>query len=611
MGPGYPMIPTAALTAPRDMTAVQPTPVAPPNMGGGAQPPLSYYEQLMQIYNDAVRLSHKRGDSSGRSRRDRLGFKYSKAEIDDYVQDQASTMFKGAHNFRTLDHLVRTIQELDRQGKRPISESDLTPIEKGAIARTGLFGQSVLPFADEIAGVVAARPPMLLPGGVFLPGGPGYKAGRDEQRRYMRNARRFALADEMVTRQGVRVPGDRGILANPETWGAPAGALATMGVASPASMMSLRLALGQSALRSPQTVLGAGGVGALFSGGHAAGDVPEWNRESLKENAIPIAANAALGGAMGMAGEVGGRSLVSWLRPGADRLAKTLEVVERDAPGGLAGVMQRAAARGVENPMLAELGETSFARLGNAIRMGSQEAQTAAANHVGAQLQAVKDELKAISAQYDQVLQGPVGLSDESLEALRHPRVKALLKEMIDDGDLVPGQLTGRALEDVRQALDDMADAAFDARNARVGKRLDRYTQALMNDIDTHFAAMPEMRATWRSVRARQISLKQMHDQLVRRVRGAAGAPPIEKKVTTAGEIAQDYGSEGWQRTTRGAVQMVDPLYTPAGEAVHRARLRLPWYSAFTPQSALTGAATLPQVNPFFQIQPDSTQQEP
>lgn len=609
MGPGYPMIPTAALTAPRDMTAVRPTPVAPPNMGGGPQPPLSYYEQLMQIYNDAVRLSHTRGDSRKRSRRDRPGFEFSKAEIDDYVQDEASRMFKGAHNFRTLDHLVRTIQELDRQGKRPISEDDLTPIEKGAIARTALFGQSVNPLSDEIAGVVAARPPMLLPGGMFLPGGPGYKAGRDEQRRYIRNARRFALADEMVTRQGVRVPGDRGILANPETWGAPAGALATMGTVAPASLASLRLA--PSVMRSPQTVLGAGGVGALFSGGHTAANVPEWNMESLKANAIPIAANAALGGAMGMAGEVGGRSLVSWLRPGADRLAKTLEVVERDAPGGFAGVMQRSRAAGVENPMLAELGESSFSRLGNAIRMGSQEAQTAAANHVGVQLQAVKDELKAVSAQYDQILAGPVGLSDETLEALQHPRVKELLKEMIDDGDLVPGQITGRALEDIRQALDDAADAAFDARNARVGKRLDRYSRALMQDIDSHFSEMPEMRATWRSIRARASSLKTMHDQLVRRVRGAAGAPPIEKKVTTRGEIAQDYGSEGWQRTTRGAVQMVDPLYTPASEAVHRARLRLPWYSMFTPQTALTGAATLPQVNPFFQIQPDSTQQEP
>src|SRR6266403_1227232 len=90
--------------------------VSPPNLGGEPQQPPTYYEQLRSIYSDAVRAAHMKNPNGSRM--------FSAKDIDQWVRQTASESFKGAHNFRTFRHLTDTLQNLDSQGARPITEED-------------------------------------------------------------------------------------------------------------------------------------------------------------------------------------------------------------------------------------------------------------------------------------------------------------------------------------------------------------------------------------------------------------------------------------------------------------------------------------------------------
>lgn len=597
MGSGYPMIPSAALTAASDMTAVQPTPVAPPNMGGGPQPPMSYYEQLKEIYNDAVKLSHYKGDS--RDRRSRRGFVFSKAEIDDYVQDAASRTFQGAHNFRTLDHLVRTIQELDRQGKRPLTENDLSTSEKGAFARTALFGHGVPfvgPFTDEAYGALHA----------LVPGGKGYREARDENRRYLRNARKFATGEGR--------PFYPDFLANPELMGAVAGTVATMGAAAPTSPGMLGgLARAISPAQAPgvlRSMITGGGAG-LAAG---VGQLPELTPSAFQENAVPLGANMLFGAVSAGIPPTVGKAVTAWRRPGPLHAEKLLETTGQLHPRGGAGVLADAIAEsGTARPMLAEIEGSSFSGLAAEIRRYSREGAAIARRRVRSELAEVAAAKDRFQPYYDALKNTDV--DHPALASLMtHDRVKPIVQRLIRDRKIDPTKpINGRALEDIRQYLRDRSNAAFRRRQNMDGQTLLDLKNQAQAIIDEQFTSMPVIREQLAPLIERERRLEQLQFTLSQRPRGAN--QPLEMKTTMPSEISQDLLREKYQRSHRAYQQLADLLFRPGTAAEHVARINsaLPWYNMLGRAAPGVGGLPMMSGNPFFQIQQpqDSIPQEP
>jgi len=517
-------------------------------MQPGQSGPAGGYAELKTIFDQAVDYLH------GRTR---SGRKYKQSEVDEWI---ASTVGQGSP-IRTFKQLVNTIQGLDRAGAKPVDASDLGPLERGAIARTVRFGHSALPFTDEIAGALS-----------WL-GGNGYRAGRDENRQYLENA------DLSV---------NKGPL-NPDIWGPPAGALATMGA-------------GAAAAPAPSLVR-AGATGAGYGLGYTVGDLPELNPEAVRENAVPLALNTALGGAMGVGGAVMGRRLTALRQPGPLKMSKVLE-----AAGGEQGLTRAVEGSGVQRPMLAELSETSFGRLSKELQRASQEAQTAATQRVAQELQTVQQAKQAVSQRYG-ILEAPIA-DPRAGEILAKPRVQRIVKTLMQDGVIQPGQVTGRVLEDVRQEMEAMARRAYTRGNGRVGKLYRGYARELQGIIDGSLEGMPEVRAAYAPLAQREARLNQLMRQLTRQARRSG--IPVERGVTAKSEFMQDIGGEQWQREMRAARQMVDPLFTPGTAAEHLSRIRggMPWYSHLG-AAAQPGAAMVPQLtDPFFPLRqlPDSGQ---
>lgn len=506
----------------------------------------SYYGELQRVFNQAVDFLHGRTKS---------GRKYSQTETDLWVSSQLGE----GSPIRTFKQLATTLQNLESTGARPVEASDLSPIEKGAIARTVRFGHAVVPFTDEIAGALS----------FLTPGGEGFREGRDVNRRYLDNALEQAV--------------NRGIL-NPDWWGAAAGALASGGAGAP------------GVAATAPSLARAGAAGAGYGLGYTAGELPEQDIETYRENWPALALNPALGAVAGVGGATIARRTTALRQPGPLKLDKALE-----AAGGEAGVTRAVAETGVERPMLAELQETTFGRLGREIRMASQEAQTAALRRVEGELASVQAQKAAVSQQY-RILGVPI-TSKRAADILTKPRVQALVKTLVRDGVVQPGQVTGRALEDIRQELSAAARRAYARKNGRVGKLLNGYARELQGIVDGSIQGMSEIRALYAPLAQREATLQGIARQLSREARRSG--IPVESRVTAKSEFLQDLGSERWQREMRAARQMVEPLYTPGAASEHLARLRagMPWYSRLGGATGGPGAALVPQLTePFFPL---------
>jgi hypothetical protein len=587
---------TNASYTPPDASAV-----APPNLGGDAQPAPTYYEQLRSIYNDAVRASHMKNPNGSRM--------FSTKDIDQWVRQTASETFRGAHNFRTFGHLVNTLQNLDSKGARPITEDDLSPAEKGAVARTVLFGHSVLPFTDEIAGLMSwAGNKLGLNNAGGAPGakleGQGYRAGRDENRRYLANARRFAANSNSRLNP-----------INPETWGLPATILATLGSGAaptqigPRIPMLSRVAGAASPAEAPgffrSTVTGAG-----YGLGYGLADQPELTPDALRENAVPLAIDALGGALLGGGSALVGRKLAAIRQPGPLHMEEVLNASGATHPlGGPGALADAVAASGTPRPMLAELDNSSFSGLAQEMRMQSREATATARKLLQQQLDAIRAQKAEFNPAYE-ALRVPV--DDPRLASLmQNDRVRSVVNALLRDKQIAAGEpLTGRALEDIRRELGKRANRAFRKGDTRVGALMADFEAQARTIIDEGFQQMPDVRQQLSPILQRERRLEIIQRRLERMPRRAN--VPMETKTTAHSEAMREMGREKFQLAHRGFQQMAGPLFTPgtAAEHLHRLHELLPWY--YYMGRAAPAASALPQLNPFFAQEPqDSVPQEP
>lgn len=541
----------------------------------------TYYQQLRSIYDDAVKLAHMTNRNGSR--------RFSAKDIDGWVRQTASDTFSGAHNFRTLGHLVNTLQNLDAKGARPITENDMTPMEKGAVARSVLFGHSVLPFSDELAG------------GISFLQGKGYRAGRDENRRYLENARQFS------TNSNSRLNP-----ASPEAWGLPATVMATMGAGvgpeafsmGPRFPMLSRVAGALSPAEAPG-FLRSTATGAGYGLGYGLADQPELTPSALKENAVPLAIDAVGGAMLGGGGALAGRKLAAFRQPGPLHMEEVLNASGATHPQGGPGALADAiAASGVRRPMLAELNNSSFSGLAQEMRMQSREATATARNLLTQQLDAIRAQ-KATFNPYYEALRVPVD-DPRLVQLMDNERVKAVVRALLKDKQLAAGEpMTGRALEDIRRELGQRANNAFRRRQPRIGKLLAGFENQARQIIDEGFQQMPEVRQQLSPLIQREHALEVIQRRLERMPRRAN--VPLEMKTTAHSEAMREMGREKFQLAHRGFQQMAEPLFTPGTAAEHLARIHhaLPWY--YYMGRAAPGASAIPQVNPFFNQQPQDS----
>lgn len=557
--------------------------VAPPNLGGEPQAPPTYYEQLRTIYSDAVRAAHMKNRNGSRM--------FSAKDIDQWVRQTASETFKGAHNFRTFRHLTNTLQNLDSKGARPITEDDLSPMEKGAVARSVLFGHSVLPFTDEIAG------------GISFAQGKGYRSGRDENRRYLDSARKFAANSNSRLNP-----------INPEAWGLPATIAATMGAAAPTQIgpripMLARVAGGLSPAEAPGFFRSVG-TGAGFGLGYGLAEQPELTPDALKENALPLAVDALGGAMMGGGAALVGRKLAAFRQPGPLHMEEVLNASGATHPRGGPGALADAvAASGTPRPMLAELDNSSFSGLAQEMRMQSREATAHARRLLTEQLDAIRAQKTAFNPAYE-ALKVPVD-DPRIAHLMDNPRVQAVMRSLLKDKQIAAGQpLTGRALEDIRRELGKRANRAFRKGDTRVGALMADFEAQARQIIDEGFQQMPDVRQQLSPILQRERRLEIIQRRLERMPRRAN--VPLETKTTAHSEAMREMGREKFQLSHRGFQQMAGPLFTPGTAAEHLGRIHhaLPWYYYAGRAAPVAGA--IPQLNPFFPQQPqDSVPQEP
>lgn len=558
-GPGGPGGPGAVQAAPRDMTNVQPTPVRPPLPQDQPDGPPSLYEQLQMIFNEVRGLAHQKTPRGKRA--------VSPQELDDYVKMRSYEVFQGAHNYRTVGHLARMIQNLDTRGLRPVSQDDLSPVEKGAFARTALAGKGlsfgVSPYLSGLQNIdrvtnlsdIAQQ----------------YREGRDEANNY------FKIAQGSVNKEGWR----RAF--NPQMWGT-IGATVAMGPHGPAGMIR------------------SAGTGALVSGLGTLGELPDLSPQTLKENALPIATNTAMGALLGATPALTSRLLAARYAPGALQALKTFEET------GGEPALERAIRRyGNPRPMLSELRETSLGRMGRSIGFKSPEAATEALDRTRQQIGEVVAAKQAFNDRYA-ILQSELD-NPRAREILKDHRVQEIGRELILDGVIDPNQpLTARGLEDLRQAIGEEANIFKKAGKGRVAKMLFGYEDELKGIIDNSHPDMPQVRAEYAPLSARHRELARLEQRLERslnNVRGQQGVAPVETKTTSHGMIREEMGREPWQLSARAARQNAGLLYTPGTAAEHAARIGsgMPWYTRLG--NMLTpGAAAIPYTNPFFQQEP-------
>lgn len=554
------------------------TVVSPPNMGGEPQAPPTYYEQLRNIYNDAVRASHMQNRNGSRM--------FSAKEIDQWVRQTASDTFKGAHNFRTFGHLVNTLQNLDTKGARPITEDDLSPVEKGAVARSVLFGHSVLPFTDEIAGAVSFAQ------------GKGYRAGRDENRRYLALARKFSSNSQSRLNP-----------LNPEAWGLPATIAATMGAAAPTQIgpripLLAKVAGGLSPAEAPGFFRSVG-TGTGYGLGYGLADQPELTPSALKENAIPLAVDALGGALLGGTAAIAGRKLAAFRQPGPLHMEEVLNASGATHPmGGPGALADAVAASGTPRPMLAELDNSSFSGLAQEMRMQSREATAHARKLLTQQLDAIRAQKTAFNPAYE-ALRVPV--DDPRVASLMdNPRVQAVMRSLLKDKQIAAGEpLTGRALEDIRRELGKRANRAFRKGDTRVGSLLSDFESQARQIIDEGFQQMPDVRQQLSPILQRERRLEIIQRRLERMPRRAN--VPMETKTTAHSEAMREMGREKFQLAHRGFQQMSGPLFSPGTAAEHLDRIHaaLPWY--YYAGRAAPAAGAIPQLNPFFNQQPQDS----
>lgn len=561
------------------------TAVAPPNLGEEPQAPPTYYEQLRNIYNDAVRVAHMKNPDGTRM--------FEVKEIDDWVRQTASETFKGAHNFRTFRNLAAQLQRLDSEGKRPITEDDMSPLEKGAYARLARVGHGMtFGASDELQGLLAMGGKLT---GVVGPGallrafvggepqqsyGQVYRTARNEQRRYLENAKRYS---------------NSGIL-NPELWGRIATGTA-LGGGNPTAGL----------IRS-------GAIGGGLSLGSSLAELPEQNLETYKRNVVPLAANTAIGAALGGAPAMFGKRVFALRRPGDLRLEKALE-----AAGGEEGLGNAIRMTGTPAPMLSELRSTSFGRLGTEIRRTSAEATAAALSRVQAELQSAQMAKQAAGAPWDR-LTAPI-TDPRAGQILAIKPVRSIMDRMIAEEALAPGApVTGRVLEDIRQELRLAAGRLGKAGRGGSAKRYRGWMKELQEIVDASGEGVRDARRAYGPLSERTARLSDIERSLSREARSSG--IPVENRVTAHSEMLQEMGGEPWQRAQRAAKSMVEPLYTPRTLDEHVARLLgrvqrfgplttrgpglLPWYVGLGSAGSSMGA-TLPQINPFFNQQPQDS----
>lgn len=549
-GAGVPYGAGANIAQPSDMTRMAP-PGPVPQVEPEPQP--GSFGHIQRVYSDAVTLLHMKGPNGKR--------KYTQAEVDEWIRAQPGVPA------RTFQHLARIVGQ--HAVKNPTLESrpeDLAPSERGALARITLFGHSALPFTDEIAGLVSAA------------SGRGYKKGRDENRAYLQNARLSA---------------NPGVL-NPEVMGPLAAGFATGGETSLKSLLNPRFAW-EGATTAPGLVRSAA-TGAGFGAGYTVGDMPEFDRAHFQDILPQLLINTAGGTALGGSGALLGQKATAFRRPGVLHAEDVLRVA-----GGEPGLERAVAASGSATPMLSELQTSSFGRLGQELRRTSAEATTIGQQRVAQQLEEVQAAKHAFDPFYEQL---HVPVNDARIrDVMNHPRIRPILQDLMRDGVVGDGPLTGRALEDIRQELMHSSNRAYNSGDPRVGKLLKGKALQLQSVLDDAFQEMPEVRKQLQPLITREKKLLVMQRQLNRAARGTGITP--ENKVTAHSMIHRELGAEAFQRQHRRMQQLADLLYRPGSVREHLNRLQTasPWYRALG-RYTLPAASSLPANNPFFPQQP-------
>lgn len=503
-----------------------------------------YYDELKAIFDKATALLHGKGKS---------GKQYTQEQVNQYIatQNPAIPTFKG---------LARELQRIEPL--RQIPEADQGVLDKGAVARTVLYGHGAMPFSDELAGLVSGIASKAA-GADYLP---GYQRGRDVNRAYLSRAEQD---------QG---PGRTGAL---NLLGAASGGLPLGLVEGGLPLWGLG-APGEAA--AVPGILRSAATGAGVAGAYGVGGLPDYSASTLKENAVPLMEQMGAGAVLGAAPAAIGTSVVNRIKPEAAVLEGALH-----AAGGTEGVLANAAQAGTPRPMLAELGGT-LGRARKLIQRASAEAQAKALDAVNVELAATGAEKARIGAKYS-VLEQPIN-DPRVAEIIKRPNVQKLMQEMIDEGVAPANEITGRSLEDLRQELMQHAARKFRAGHNRIGARARDAANDLKTILDENSPQFAAIRGEYGPVARRELRLKKMAMTLSREGRGIG--VPVETSPSLHKSMMREVGQEGWQRQMKAANRLVPLLYT-AGvpeDLLHAAHGIMP--SLMRPAPAMARGASIP-----------------
>ena len=546
------------------------------NLDGSPEGGQSELERLQQIWKQAVAL---------RSGQNVDGKRYSVERVNRWIRSEVGS----ASPISSFDELKHTIMTMDRNNIRPIDQGDISPLERGAIARLALVGKGMtLNHSDEIAGALNAA-------GGFLTGAdrrPGegivsrfqrqYHEGKNENNLYMNIARGSTNEGNPEAPWWARA-------ANPEAWGTGATAL-----------------LGAEAMPG----MGLMGSAAYAGGVTGVSDIgAEENFGTAREHAGEIAGDVGKSAALALGLGLGTHALGATVSPAWFRLQRILS-----AEGGAAALEREFAKTGTERPMPAEVRGSNLSREARAIRLRDAQATEQAREAVTRQLTDVRTAQKAVGDRYD-VLQRPmppnVRINEILQDEITQPAIKRLrLTKRVTAGE----PLTGRALEDVRQALNQTADRAYLKKDAIVGQYARQLADELKAFIDAQETAMPDVRSAWGAMRDRIDNLSRMERVLAREPRSVP-VPDVSVKnlLSPIHAMADESSIAPWRMKIKAARGMVGPLYTPAtaGEFANTVegmapRLNLPFGRAFTGLEQIPATARV--INPFFQMEPQDQQ---
>jgi len=456
------------------------------------------YAELKPLFDRAVNALHGR-TASGRV--------FTQEQVDDFISKQNPT-------FPTFQRLADELKALEPY-RTPENSGDV--LDAGAAQRTVMLGHKLIPFTDELAGVMGAVT------------GEGYKKGRDVNRAYLSQAER----DQGGLRSGLLTAAS-----------IPAGALAATGL----------LPAGAGALKS--IALGAG-----VGGGMAAGELPEFDLPTIRENKLPLALGTGLGALAGITGNV----KKAFMAPEA---AQAEELLRRS--GGPAGVLAHLEESGIQRPMLAEAGGPEMVQAGVAAPRQSATGRAAALDAVTHELEGVRSQLADVSQRYDVLNQTVI---DPRVQAVvKRKIVKKLLKSLDEEGVGLPDDMTARTLEDLRQELGHFAERSFKAKHPRPGKAARANAAVLEKVLTEAVPEYPAIRQEWAPLSNRARTLEKMVGRLNRAPRG--GAIPISKHPGPREDLMRALGYEPWQRTHTAATRMAEHLFTAGTPAEGAARLQ-------------------------------------